>query len=552
MDFLAREFGDVACRVYIVAVHGAESVEPLGELILERCRIHGAGRHAQRRCHHAPVVEDEVSSAFRAVVQEVAFCGIDLRRSDGHTDLVSLLRGVAPLIVDADLDGVIAARRIPARAVPAVVEVTEIPREVAHGHDALRCGINDVVVNAATVDHHRFAVTAILQQRLVGGIDGIRAAQLLIAAAAPAHRVSYAALRIRERGAEHTAAARLEGDVDEVGQARCARVAVHLECELCALTRAVVIHLAGLLIVGDVDGDLRHHEVHRIAVHEARKTHGAVHAVAIADLCKPALVALAVSVAVLKEVVHDVVGCVVDGARIPHDGNGVRMSIIIITLAHKINTCLLGQMRDEEIRIERTFADLGIGIRPIHRSRLAAHVGDFDGEFVDRHGVLAHGRQQGIIRQSVRLQQLEHTLPRIGAVARGQVARVDGQHICLHQISFVSAVVAAVLDHDIGDKITIIIDAIQCLAVTHIFLGIDHKFDRLNAGSNFSAVCTITIHVRLGGKIDIDVKRWIGRVVIIGEGGQQRRNQDCQVAKGVFRAFYRIKQCAICLPRSFQ
>ena len=441
VDEFVLEFAGGACRPHIVAVHGAEPVEPLGELILERCRIHGAGRHAQRRCHRAPVVEIEVSSAFRhcALVQEVAFFvgGIDLRRGDGHTDLVSLLRGVAPLIVDADLDGVIAARRIPAHAVPAVVEVTEIPREAAHGHDLLardrQCGIDDVVVDAATVDHHRFAVTVIHQQRLVGGIDGIRAAQLLIAAAAPAHRVSYAALRIRERGAEHTAA-RLEGDVDEVGQARCrcARAAVHSERERFGITRAVVRHTADLLVVGDVDGDLRHHEVHRIAVHEARKTHSAVHAVAIADLCKPASVALVVCVVVLKGVVHDVVGGVVDGARIPHDGNGVRMSLIIITLAHKVNTCLLGQMRDEEIRIERTFADLGIGIRPIHRSRLAAHVGDLDGEFVDRHGVLAHGRQQGIIRQSVRLQQLEHTLPRIGAVARGQVARVDGQHICLH------------------------------------------------------------------------------------------------------------------------
>ena len=230
---------------------------------------------------------------------------------------------------------------------------------------------------------------------------------LIVAAVIPAHRVGDAAIRISERGAEHTAAAP-EADVDEVGQARCARCAravhVHLEQDVAAGAGRTVVRLdaAHRLPVGDVDGDLRHHKVHRIAVHEARKTRGAVHTVAIADLRKPASVTLAVSVAVHtvhKGVVHDVVGRVVDGARIPHDCD--------VVVGHcgidHFHPCRGGQPVGEELCIERASgADLR-AVRAVHRRLLGADVAHLDIEVI--HGHPAGGGEDAAARQSVRLEE---------------------------------------------------------------------------------------------------------------------------------------------------
>ena len=384
-------------------------------------------------------------------------------------------------------------------AVPAVVQPVEIPREGALGQLALR-RVDDIVVHAAEVDLLKH-ITAHGRERRVERIGVVGAGVVrLIGAVFAEHRVERVALRVRHLSAEEIRAVVRELDLDQVvlegslGRAPLDGVD--------GLIGIVFICAHKRLIAGDIDGDRRHDEVQSIAVDIARE---------------PGFSRLG--------------GAEVQRTRVPGDRDGVAVSCV----THQVHAHLRGQARfEEQIRIEG--AGDGAAVCLGHRRALGAHIVHRD----------ACDGYVGRTCQAPRLEQAEQALARVTrvSVGRHQVVRVDGEDICLRQ-----SVRRAVAEGDSGRRCTTVVDAVQGLAAERRFLRIDHELYRLDAGRDLSAVVE-AVHRRLRIQVNVDVERRIGRVAVVAcKGGQQRADEERQIAERVLGTFKRIEQRTIVAAR---
>ena len=372
----------------VAAVHDlTEAFEVSVKFLFQFLRVGGADGSREV----GPAVEVEVRPrAGLTLILIVALRTADVRRSDGYGDLMRLRRGEAPLIGDAHSHGRVACRAVVAAAVPAVVEQADIPREHTHRQlpvvVAVDARVDDVVVRAVdVVGHGRTAVGD--EQSVVSGIDVVRAVTVggILSVHAP-DRISGIARRVVVLRAEHLTAAR-EAYPHQVGQIRPAG-AVKFERERGAAARGVILHAAAeVLIARDIDGDLRHHEVERVAVHEARKSGRVIGR-----------------------------GREVDRGRVPSDGHGVRLR----RLSDQVHTRLGGQLACQELSIQRSGgADRRGGsvcrdVAVVHRGVLRAYVGYLNGEILH---IRISDRSSQVAVQAIRLEQLEQSLTGIACAA---------------------------------------------------------------------------------------------------------------------------------------
>ena len=301
-----------------------------------------------------------------------------------------------------DADSHLPAVLIGALAVPAVVEVGEIPLKHAVGQIVRAVGgLDDVVIHAGLRHRDGSAVLEVHQPDICGidVVEPVAVLPIVVDGFIPQERETRVACGVVIPCAEEDAVAVVvavaEIDAHEVGQLILAGVAVHNDGDIVAAVIGCGVQgFCELLIVGDVDGDLPDHKVQRIAVHIARE---------------PAALAAYHSILVRR--------CVIDRAGVPRDGHGVRLSVLV----DEMDACLLGESRthtalsDEEVRVESALCQ-GLPASVIEGGVLGSHI---------VHNYLVAIRID-VRLQPVRLEELEEPFAGIGRRGVHQVARIDG------------------------------------------------------------------------------------------------------------------------------